>query len=112
MQGTRLKKSMVFHPQTDGQSKIVNKCLENYLRCFCSEHPRTWGKWVVWAEYWYNTIFHMSINTTLFQVLYDRTPPPLIFYAKKKRTNDVVEIHLTDMDTTIEALKGQLPLAQ
>lgn len=106
MQGTRLKKSMTFHPQIDRQFEIVNKWLENYLRCFCSEHPQSWGNWVVWAEYWYNTIFHMSINTTFFQVLYGRTPSPLISYGDKKTTNDVVERHLIDRDRTIEALKG------
>ena len=35
--GTQLAHSSSYHPQYDGKIKIVNKCLEGYLRCFATD---------------------------------------------------------------------------
>lgn len=55
LQGTWLKRSTTYHPQTDGQSEVVNKTLEIYLRCFINGKPKQWMHWLHWAEYSYNT---------------------------------------------------------
>lgn len=59
-----LHMSTAYHPQSDGQTEIVNKAVECYLRCMCGDKPKEWAHWIALAEYWYNTTFHTAINTT------------------------------------------------
>ncbi|MCH82152.1 retrotransposon protein [Trifolium medium] len=78
MQGTQLKMSSAYHPESDGQTEVVNRCLETYLRCFIGDQPKTWASWVHWAEFWFNTNYHTSTEKTPFEIVYGRSPPKLI----------------------------------
>ena len=40
--GTKLKFSTAFHPQTDSQTKVVNRSLGNLLQCLMGEANQNW----------------------------------------------------------------------
>ncbi|KAI0495616.1 hypothetical protein KFK09_021919 [Dendrobium nobile] len=108
LQGTVLKRSTAYHPQTDGQTEVVNRSLETYLRCFASETPKLWAKWLSWAEYWYNTSFHSASQMTPFKVLYGREPPHLVHFGSSSMPVFAVEEYLEERDKTLEELKRHL----
>jgi hypothetical protein len=38
-QGVNLQYSTAYYPQSDGQTEVVNKCIEGYLRCMTGTIP-------------------------------------------------------------------------
>jgi len=48
--GTKLRMSSAYHPQSDGQTEVVNIALQQYLRCFVNTKPKLWGKYLHLAE--------------------------------------------------------------
>lgn len=107
-----LNKSTAYHPQSDGQTEVVNKCLETYLRCMCSDQPSTWSKWLALAEWWYNTNFHTSIQTTPYEVVYGQPPPIHLPYLPGESTNLVVDRSLTARQEALKLLHFHLLWAQ
>ncbi|KAL4025181.1 hypothetical protein IC575_013559 [Cucumis melo] len=112
LSGTKLNKSTAYHPQSDGQTEVVNRGVETYLRCFCNEKPKDWSKWLPWTEYWYNTTFQRSIGMTPFQVVYGRQPPTLLSYGSTLSKNSTVEEMLQERDLVLASLREHLRLAQ
>lgn len=80
LQGTQLKHSSAYHPQTDGQTEVMNRCLESYLCYFVGVQPQEWAKWLSLAEWWYNTSLHSSKGMTPFEAVYGIAPPRLLSY--------------------------------
>jgi hypothetical protein len=72
--GIELCMSTAHHPETDGQTKLVNQSIECFLCCFISFHPNQWSRWLSLYELWYNTNWHASLGKSPFEVLYGDQP--------------------------------------
>ena len=100
--------SSAYHPQSDGQTKVVNKSLEHYLRAFAVDRPSTWVEWLPLAEFWFNTNFHTSIKMTPFETLYGYPPPRVLDYVAGTTRIDVVDLMLRDRQQILSLLKMNL----
>ncbi|GAU25035.1 hypothetical protein TSUD_155090 [Trifolium subterraneum] len=112
LQGTVLNRSTAYHPQTDGQTEIVNKALETYLRCVSSEKPKDWIKWLSMAEWWYNTSYHSATQTTPFEIVYGQPPPLHLPYLPGESSSPTVDRTLNAREDAINLMKFHLMRAQ
>ncbi|KAJ4788910.1 polyprotein [Rhynchospora pubera] len=108
MMGVRLNFFSAFHPQSDGQSEVVNRTIEMYLRCLECDRPKQWLQWLPWAEFCYNTSFHTSLRATPFEVVYGRAPPPLLPYTAGKASVQAVDQQLQQRDEFLREIHNRL----
>ncbi|KAH9687361.1 hypothetical protein KPL70_014745 [Citrus sinensis] len=112
LSGTSLRHSTAYHPQTDGQSEVVNRGLEQYLRAFTQENPQSWVSLLCWAEFSYNSSYHSGLKMTPFQALYGRIRPTILAYSKGSTSIQALDDALTERDALLRSLKENLRQAQ
>ena len=78
---TKLTKSTTFHPQTDGQTEVVNRMIVHILRMYNSQHPRTGDESLPYIQLSYNIALHNSIGHIPFQVCLGFQPLAPIYVA-------------------------------
>jgi len=110
--GVKLRLSSAFRPQTDGQSEVANGVLDVYLRCLAGDRPRSWLRWLPWAEYCFNTSYQSALRTTPFQVVYGREPPTLASYQPGLARVVAVDKQLQHRDVFLAEIKERLLQAQ
>nr|XP_009791247.1 PREDICTED: uncharacterized protein LOC104238555 [Nicotiana sylvestris] len=104
--------SSAYHPQSDGQTKVLNRSLETYLRCYCNEDATNWYSCLPMPEYWYNTSFLSAIQTTPYKALYGRPPPLHLPYLLGESSSTEVKNTLINKELKIQLLKYHLRRAQ
>lgn len=72
--GTKLLFSTTCHPQTDGQTEVVNRTLGKMLRCFISGNPRVWENLLPHVEFAYNRVVNSTTSHSPFEVVYGFNP--------------------------------------
>jgi hypothetical protein len=72
--GENLSFSSAYHPQMDGQTKVVNRILGDFLRSLVTEHHSQWDHILPQAEFAYNDSFNRSTGQSPFQIVYGMNP--------------------------------------
>ncbi|GJR09796.1 RNA-directed DNA polymerase [Tanacetum coccineum] len=67
--GTKLQFSSANHPQTDGQTKTVNRSLGNLLRCLVGDNIPQWDLVLPQAEFAYNRSCSQTTSKSSFEVV-------------------------------------------
>jgi hypothetical protein len=113
MAGTKLQMSSAFHPQSDGQSEVVNRVINMYLRCLVGDQPRSWLQWLPWAEFCYNSSYQTVLKCSPFKVVYGRDPPlTLLSYQPGASRVAVVDKQLLARDEFLTEIKERLIQSQ
>ncbi|GKC30489.1 ty3-gypsy retrotransposon protein [Tanacetum coccineum] len=112
LSGTKLNHSTAYHSQTDEQTEVVNRCLEQYLRAMVTDRSHHWVRLLPWAEYSYNTSYHGSIKMSPFQALYGRLPLSVIPYPPGSSKVAAVDKLLVERDKCLRQLKENLLAAK
>ena len=112
LSGTRLRLSTAYYPQSDGQTKVMNRVLEQYLRCFVHSQPTAWFRYLALAEWNYNTSLHSSSGLTPFEIIYGKPPPTVLDYVAGTTNNEAAQSLLESRHALHSKLQQRLKKAQ
>ncbi|CAA7043941.1 unnamed protein product [Microthlaspi erraticum] len=102
--GTKLLFSTTCHPQTDGQTEVVNRTLGTLLRVLLKKNLKNWDDCLPHIEFAYNHSVHSASKFSPFEIVYgfkplsplDLMPLPLserLSTDGQKRAEMVKKIH-------------------
>lgn len=98
--GTLLCMSSSYHPQSDGQTEVLNRVTKQYLRAFVHHRPSLWGKLLPWVGWSHNTSWNVDTGATPYEVTFGRKPFNFPEYIVGSSNIAAVDEMLTDRDET------------
>ena len=111
--GTLLKFSTAFHPQSDGQTEVVNRSLENLLRCLVGDHQGTWDLILPRAQFAYNISVNRSTGLSPHEIVYGhkpRAPIDLIPMSPLRRASESAETFACRMYDLHKSINNQITM--
>ncbi|CAA7020484.1 unnamed protein product [Microthlaspi erraticum] len=117
--GTKLLFSTTCHPQTDGQTEVVNRTLGTLLRVLLKKNLKNWDDCLPHIEFAYNHSVHSASKFSPFEIVYgfkplsplDLMPLPLserLSTDGQKRAEMVKKIH-EQAKKTLRKRQGSMP---
>ena len=94
--GTKLLFSTTCHPQTDGQTEVVNRTLSTMLRAVLKNNKKMWEECLPHIEFAYNHSLHSTTKMCHFEIEYGflpRAPVDLLPLPSSEKVNFNVKQH-------------------
>ena len=112
--GTDLRFSTAFHPQTDGQSEVMIRTLENFLRPYVDRNPSIWVKQLPLAEFAANNAVNASTGFTPFFLETGQDPvvPMSLLGTQVQTKNQAVNDMVDRMKVALETARDNIHKAQ
>ena len=119
--GTKLLFSTTCHPQTDGQTEVVNRTLSTLLRAVLKKNIKMWEECLPHVEFAYNRSQHSTTKKSPFEIVYgfvprapiDLLPLPTserVNFDAKQRAELILKLHETTKEK-IECMNAKYKLA-
>jgi hypothetical protein len=70
----KLCPSSAYHPETDGQTEVVNLKVKEILRCFVNHNQSNWDLFLIDLEFAYNSAPHSSTTLSPVSLTYGMEP--------------------------------------
>jgi len=118
--GAKLKLSTAFHPETDGQTEIVNQYMAQRLRPFANYHQDDWSEWLPIMDFAAACLPHESIGMAPFyvecgyepRVSFDWSQPTEPQSVKEKISREDARKFVRRMETIWKLAKESMDKAQ
>jgi hypothetical protein len=72
--GTKLLFLTTCHPQTDGQTEVVNRTLSQLLHAIIQNNLKSWEECLPFVEFAYNRTVHSTTGFSPFEIIYGFNP--------------------------------------
>ena len=105
------KLSTYFHPQIDGQTKIVNKEVQKFLQIYCFDKQDQWANWLAIAQFSINSKKHTSTKVAPFKATWSYMPCMGIEPLPVNKAPAATEF-MAEMEGTLESMRKNLEKAK
>lgn len=85
----KIRPSSSYHPQTDGQTEVMNKKVEEVLRCFVDHNQRDWDLYLTNVEVAYNHSINSVTTYSPFYLTYGYEPNVVPFDTLRSPSDKV-----------------------
>src|SRR5574338_534509 len=110
--GSELCLSTAYHPQSDGQTEVVNKVLEDLLRACTLDFGSNWEDHLHLAEFTYNNSYQSTIGMAPFEALYGKPCLSPICWVETGERAVLGPEYVKETTEKIELIRRRMEAAQ